>query len=93
MPELICEIWRDEDDNSFTAGQISENHDRVRKAVSPNAVLLHTYTASSSVEVFKKNYDWHGWGTWEPPEGLDEHFFTDEEVEEQRQYLVVRNCG
>jgi hypothetical protein len=91
MPELICEIWLDEDDGSHEAGQISENHDLIRKAVSPHSVLLHTYTARSVFEVFQKNYDWHGYGEWNPPEGISDRFFTEEEVEEQQRYLAIRN--
>ena len=91
MLELICEIWLDEDDGSHGGGQISENHDRIRRAVSPNSVLLHTYTAHSLFEVFQKNYDFHGYGKWKPPEGMSDHFFTEEEVEEQQRYLVIRN--
>ena len=90
MPELICEIWLDETNGSLEAGQVSENHDRVRKAVSPNSVRLHTYTASSNFEIFQKSYDWHGWGEWKIPEDVREHFFSEAEADEQRRYLAIR---
>jgi hypothetical protein len=95
MPDLICEIWRDDDTGSFEAGQVSENHDQLRKAVSPNSVLLHTYTARSNFEIFQKNCDWHGWDRWNPPEGegVSEYFFTEAEVEEQRRYLATRQVS
>jgi hypothetical protein len=93
MPELICEIWRDDDHHAFEAGPVSEHRDRLRKAVSPNSTLVHTYTARSTFEFFQKNYDWHGWGRWKVPEGEADHFFTKEEAEEQRQYLAIRNVG
>ena len=90
MPELVCEIWRDDDNGSTSAEQVSEHHDRVRNSVSPNSTLLHTYTARSSFELFQKNNDWHGWGKWTAPPGVPEHFFTEEEAEEQRRYLAAR---
>lgn len=90
MPELVCEIWRDDADGSTSAAQVSEHHDRVRKAVSPNSTLLHSFTARSSFELFQKNHDWHGWGKWHPPAGVPDHFFTEQEAEEQRLYLAVR---
>lgn len=93
MPELVCEIWRDADSASFEAGQVSEQHDRSRQTVSPNSELLHTYKARSTFEVFQKSNDWLGWGKWQPPEGIEDHFFTEEEAEEQQRYLLTRNVG
>ncbi len=90
MPELICEIWHDEASFSFEAGQVSYEHDLSRKSVSPNAILVHTYIARSDFEVFQKSNDWHEWEPWHPPEGIPERFFTEDEAEEQRRYIAVR---
>lgn len=93
MPELICEIWRDDDNGSFEGGQISADSDRVRKVVSPNSTLLHTYAARSSFELFRKYHEWLGHEPWSPPEGIADHPFSEEEAEEQRLYLAVRDRG
>ena len=92
MAQLICEIWQDDEYNSVEAAIISEGSDRLRKTVSPNATLLHTYIARSSFEVFQGYNDWFGW-EWKPTAGVAEYFFTEAEAEEQRQYLAIRDIN
>ena len=90
MAELVFEIWRDEDDNSFEMSPVSERGDCLRKSISPNAVRVYTFTACSDFEAAQKNYEWHDWGTRKSPEGLDELFFSEEEAEEQRRYIATQ---
>ena len=69
---------------------MTERGDRLRKSVSPNAVVVHTFVAQSDFDASQQNYDWHGWGKWKPEANWTEHFYTDEEADEQRRYMVAR---
>jgi hypothetical protein len=91
MPGLVCEIWHDEATCSFETSLICPENDRLRKAMTPNAKLVHTYTAQSDFEVFRKSNDWHGWGPWHSPADIAERFFNENEAEEQRRYIVTRD--
>ena len=93
MAELIFEIWQNHDDNSFEMSAVSERGDQVRSTISPRAVRIHIFTAQSENEAAQKNNDYHGWGRYEPIEGLADRRFTDAELEEQRQYLAVRHVS
>jgi hypothetical protein len=91
VPGLLFEIWQDPDDNSFHLSGISERGDQLRKSISPDAVKVHAFTARSDFEASQKNYDWHGWGRWNPAEGWTEHVFADAEIAEQNRYLAIRD--
>lgn len=88
MAELLFEIWADGD--SIGMHQVSEQNDRVRRSVNPNAVLVASYYATSNFEAFQKNNDWNRFGPWKPEPERSEHFFTDDEAREQREYLCRR---
>ena len=88
MAELLFEIWADGD--SIGMHQVSEQSDRVRRSVEPNAVLVASYYASSVFEAFQKNNDWNSFGQWKPAPEWSEHFFTDDEAREQQEYLRRR---
>jgi hypothetical protein len=95
MALLIYEIWRDDDDdgNSLGSSPISEHNDRLRRALSPKAVLLHTFEAGSDFDVMRQIHQFHDYGPWNPREGRLERFFTDEEAAKQRRYIAIRNAG
>ena len=93
MPDLICEIWRDNDDGSTSGSQVTEQGDRLRRVVSPNSTLLWTYAAPSGFAVFRMYNEWLGFEPCMAPDGIDVHFFTEAEAEEQRSYLAVRDVS
>ncbi len=90
MPDLLFEIWKDDENRSTQMGMVHPQGDRARLFVSPNAVLVHSFSARSDFEAFRHNNDWQGFEPWMPPEGLEEHFFTEEEVAVQQAYLRER---
>lgn len=89
---LLFEIWEDPDRHSFEWSAVSEQGDELRKKVFPNSVLRHTFRAKSDVEAGQMNYDWHGWGAYDPGP-FPERFVTSEDVAVQERYLAVRNLG
>lgn len=54
MPELLCEIWKVDDQGSLFEGLVSAEFDRLRKASAPNATLLQSYSAGSAYEVAQR---------------------------------------
>ncbi|HEY3797182.1 MAG TPA: hypothetical protein VGL58_02430 [Caulobacteraceae bacterium] len=88
MPELTFEIWADETGHSMWL--VHPQNDKARPSVEPRAVLMHSFTATSSFEAFRLNNAWHGYAPWEPSEGVHDHLFTEEEAEEQRDYMSRR---
>ena len=93
MAELVFEIWSNTDDGSFEMGAVSGQADQLRKSIGPNSNRVYSFFAASDFEAQQLNYDYHGWGKWQAPPGLLEHFFTESEAEEQRVYLKVRSGG
>jgi hypothetical protein len=93
MPDLLFEIWSDREDRSGSMGVVHPQNDRARPMVQPHATLVHSFTARSDFDAFRQNNHWHGFEPWTPPHGVDEHFFTEEEVAEQRAYLLKRTLG
>lgn len=90
MPDLLFEIWSDREDRCGSMSVVHPQNDKARTLVQPDAVLVHSYTASSDFDAFRQNNAWHGFEPWTPPEDLEEHFFTEEEVAEQQAYLCER---
>lgn len=88
---LRFEIWSDPASHSFGMSQVTPDSDSLRRAVSSNAVLVHTFDAVSDFDAFQKSHEWHGFGVWEPPIGLCERFFTRAEAVVQQEYLAIRN--
>ena len=87
---LRFEIWKDAASNSHEMSRVMPDGDRLRQAVSPAAILVHTFDARSDFDAFRKNHDWHGYGVWKAPAGLTERAFTEAEAIAQRDYLVTR---
>lgn len=90
MSDLLFEIWRDEAAGHQEMGPVTEQADELRRAISPNAVKVHSFTAGSDFRAFQMNYDWNGWGRWKPDSDWAEHFYTEREAEDQRRYLDRR---
>ena len=90
MPELLFEIWSDREDQSGSMYRVHPQNDKVRRLAEPTAVLVHSFMARSGFDAFRQNNAWHDYGSWAPPDGLDDHFFTEEEAAEQRAYLNAR---
>ena len=90
MAELIHEIWHDQESHSFEMSVVSKQTDEQRQRMNPKAVKVYTFVAQSDYEAAQKNYDWHGWGQYDPEPGWPDRFFTDEEAEEQRRYMTTR---
>lgn len=92
MAELLYEVW-DDQDGGQEMWPVSELGDRQRALISPNAVHIHCFFACSRWDASRKLYAWNGHGEWRPPPGSEDHFFTDEEAHEQRNYLAVRGLN
>lgn len=63
MATLLFEIWEDHEVGSvFEMSLVSRQHDEMRKSLNPNAVLLHTFRASSDFEAPRIYHEFMGWG-------------------------------
>ena len=93
MAELLYELWNDPDFSSQEMSPVTEIGDKQRRVISPNAIRVHSFYASSYWDAYRKMYAWNGYGEWPPPPGEEDYFFTDEEAEEQRRYLEVRDLS
>ncbi|WP_447725917.1 hypothetical protein [Sphingomonas koreensis] len=91
MNKLVFEVWRDEGAESQQAGVVHPQNDKVRVSTMPRAVLVHTLTAYSDRDFWRQFYAWDGKVEWEPDESLPEHFFTEQELKEQQDYLKRRS--
>ncbi|MEO1240739.1 MAG: hypothetical protein AAFX54_02425 [Pseudomonadota bacterium] len=92
MAELVFEIWHDEESYSYELSSVSKQGDKVRASMTPQAVKVHTFTATSDHEAHQKYNNWHGWGRWKPMPAAPEYLFTEEEVAEQRRYIAKRKA-
>lgn len=90
---MIFEIWRDDAEDEQSMSQVNPQADKVRLATMPNATLVHTFAAISDLDAFQKNYDWNGWGVWQPEPHWIEQPFTDEEAAAQQTFLAERNAS
>jgi hypothetical protein len=94
MPHLLLfEIWENPEDGSFEMSPATERGDELRRQIAPKSVLRHSFRAESDFEGYQLNYDWHGWGRWNPEPDWTEQKFTAAEVASQERYLAVRNVG
>ena len=91
MAQLVFEIWEDPDSGSQGMYQADPRSDETRRRIEPNAVLIHSFKARSSFEAFRMLYAWNDWGEWQPPPGIEDNIFTDEEEAAQREYLRTRD--
>jgi hypothetical protein len=89
MPELLFEIWMDYEGRSSSMSRVHPDNDKFRLMSQPNAVLAHSFTATSHFDAFRQNNAWHGPEPW-APDGREDQFFTEEEAAEQRAYLLER---
>lgn len=87
---LRFEIWSDPASHSHEMSKVTAHADSLRRTVSPDAVLVHTFDAASDFDAFQQSYDWHGFGVWKAPEGASECFFTQAEATAQQEYLAIR---
>ena len=92
MAKLLFEIWEDREVGSvFEMSLVSRQHDEMRKSLTSNAILLHTFRASSDFEAPRIYHEFMGWGPWKPePSWLESHF-TNEQAREQEAYLLGRH--
>ena len=91
MAKLIFEIWECKDGHSFECSSVGEHADKLRIAICPSAELLFAFSAVTDHEAAQKNYNFHGFGTYDPGDFPDRRF-TDEEEREQQKYLTLRAC-
>jgi len=90
MHYMLCEIWEDADECGRAASPVTQQNDKVRVAYDPNAKLVHTFYAYSDHDFWRQVYKWDGRDEWQADPMYPEHFFTEEEVDEQQQYLQLR---
>lgn len=90
MPYLLFEIWEDREHNHFQMAPVTDRN-KLRKQISPQSVLRHSFRAKSDFEAFQMNHDWHGWGRWKPEPNWTEQHFTADEVSVQQRYLATRD--
>ena len=90
MATLLFEVWEDRREGSVEMSPVSKQHDDRRKSLNPNAVLLHTFRASTDFEAPRIYHELMGWGPWKPEPGWLERSFTDGQPREQEAYLLVR---
>jgi len=90
MADLVFEIWSDADEGITQMIMVQSQADKVRLATAPNAVLLHSFTAQSDFEAFRKRNALLEFGPWDDGGLSEEHFFSEQEAAEQRKYLVRR---
>ncbi len=93
MTELLFEIWQDRDGSGQGMWIVHAQNDKARAAISPGARLAHSFRARSSFEAFRTYNEWSGFGDWEPPDGLEDHIFSNEEGRVQQEYLRTRSIG
>lgn len=94
MAALLFEIWEDHEAGlASSMSQVRRDHDEIRKSLNPNAVLLHTFRASSDHEAFRIYYEFIGRGPWKPEPGWLEGHFTEDEAREQEAYLLARDSN
>lgn len=86
MTQLLFEIFQDPE-NGYGFQLVCERNDRLR---SQRTEVLQQFRASSSFEAFQKNYDIQGFGKWQPPEGVPNEYFTEEDLADQEEYLRIR---
>ena len=91
MPELLHEYWENEGSGEF--GPVGERSDQQRPALNPNARLVFSLRASSWFQAMQLYQEHLNCGDYVPPDGVPDHFYTDEEAAKQNAYLKVRNVG
>ena len=92
MTALLHEYWEGE----TGGGQfdpVREHNDSVRPAIVPNARLVFSFHASSWFEAMQRFQELTDCGDYVPVEGVENHFYTDEEEREQNAYLDCRKTG
>lgn len=90
MATLLFEIWEDREGGFLEMSPVSPQHDEMRKSLNPNAVLLHTFKASTDFEAPQTYHELMGWAPWKPEPSWLERTFTDDQSREQEEYLLVR---
>jgi len=73
MVKRIHEVW----ECSNCTAMFRRGAKGWRETLGPDARLIHTFEAESSVEAFRTYNRLMGWGEWNPPEGLSDTPYTD----------------
>ncbi len=89
MPELLHEYWESGHGGEF--GPVRERSDQLRPGLTPHARRVFELRASSWYEAMQLYNEQLDYGDYVPVEGLDDHFYTDEEAAQQEAYLAVRH--
>jgi hypothetical protein len=88
MPQLLHEYWESETGGWF--GPVREENEPKRPLIVPNARLVFSVWASSWHEAKQAEHERLGFGPYAPDEGVENHFYTDQEAAKQAAYLLVR---
>jgi hypothetical protein len=91
MATLLHEYWEGDDGGEFVI--VSAHADRVRPTLTPDSRLIFSLRASSWYEAMQRRNERLDYGDYVPPDGIEDHFYTDQEAAEQAAYLRVRNFG
>jgi len=95
MAKILHEYWEDEGGADVVRGgdfgPVSDEMDRLRPILTPNSRKIFDLRAASWFEAMRLHNERLGFGDYVPPEGIEDHFYTDEEAVSQKAYLKVRN--
>lgn len=89
MPDLLHEYWENEDGSEFCP--VREEADRLRPTLMPNAKLVFSLYAPSWFQAMQRRNEQLEYGDYLTPDGMSDHFYTDDDKAEQDRYLEVRN--
>ncbi len=88
MPELLHEYWENDQGGEF--GPVRQRADELRQSLTPNSRKVFELQASSWYEAMRLYNARLDYGAYVPPEGIDDHVYTDNEAAQQEAYLAVR---
>lgn len=89
MPDLLHECW-EEDSGGCSFGLVSKQSDDLLLRIMPAAHLGFSLSASSRDQSMQLCHERLGLSNYDPGDEVPEHFYTNEEFEEQQAYLKVR---
>jgi hypothetical protein len=91
---LLHEIWKTSELDGGPGLMMSlatDKHDARRLLTEPNAVLAHSFRATSYFQAMQLYYDWNGWGTYHPEPGWDDIIYTPAWLKSQGLVMAARN--
>ena len=89
MHDLLHEYWANDEGGDF--GPVSERRDQLRPSLVPNAHKVFELRASIWNEAMRLYNERLDYGEYVPPDGVEDHVYTDDEAAKQEAYLAVRN--